>query len=1670
MRIESDRVAEVLVTTASGEQARGSAYRVMRTIVLTASHVVRDAREIFVRFNAGQQAEWHSEAKLYWSAPDECDVALLLLSCPNSGAEAPAEFGHIQTQYAARVDCEAVGFPLFKIRKSTGNPGRAPYRERLHAHGTIATLSNAKSGTFEVTLTTEPGPLPPDLAAQSPPPNRWGGMSGAAVWSAGRIIGVVTDHYDSEGSGVLVATPIRLLYPLRSEDSERLRSVAFPSTAEDLADVTSLVAAYPAETAHDVAGLDNPYLGLTAFTYVDRACFAGRGKYIRDAVTLLTESSPPLPLLFVTGASGSGKSSLAQAGVIPRLEAYYEERQLTPRSVAFRPGKQPLHALADALIRLGLPRGVGDDPETDIGGPHAFTAYASTHTQPDQINLIVIDQFEELFTLADSGQAGALIGILSELAPIRELRTQFVATLRSDYLGELYPHRALFDRTKVGVDLREMNQAELQEAIQRPLQVRAEHQPVYSAKAWEPQLVSELTKQAQPSPTYLPLLQLTLQELWRRGKLTLAAYYEIGGTLTSAIQNRATSVLEFVDYDRANPRTRRSTADQQDIIRIFLSLVQVSVQGGDRPEVRQPRMRDQLVGDRAGHEAAHFRSILDDLITARLLSSDDDYIDIIHESLIANWDKIKSAISGERQRLQQRARFEHALQEWIDNDLSDEYLLVGIRLAEARTLDASGDVALIRPDARRLFERSIEYEAEIREEVLRKERERRQEAERLRDEAETQRQVALARWLVSEARIALDADPTLLPRSVLLAVESLQRCPTAEADLALRNGLKRLPRPVARLECQHGCPSIAVSEDVTRVLAVSGNGYLDQWESPASSPSVKVASNSLPGKARHVTMDATGRWVAVASESNVVCIDLLTADTKSIHMNHEVLSISLSANAERLAIGDKSGTACVMAYPSLDLITQFRHKKAVSGVALNNNGTRLASVSWDGTCTVWDVDSRRATANTGNSEEPDPPEINAVAIDTDATLLATASRSVLTVSRIGGEALFTHSHNTLGDIDDVAITPDGQRVATGSKDGTAAVLDIRTHQEVSRACPGGHVEAVALSRDGAFLVTGLTNSKLVDDEVLLMWGGVALWECAPYEYESVGSVTKPECIALATGGTAFVGADDGALYRVDEKGACQILAPVHSRIGAIALCDKNLHVFHEDGTLRYLPDYQSKSDASTTPVHIMEFSRAAISADCRRVACVIRTAGQSVYDDTYRVEVRGALDGELITSIDVGPSWKIALDRCGDRLAVANGSRHAEVWQINEHPTRIASYEANHIYSVGLSADGSRLAFSSFDSVMIKSINGELGDQVLKCDGQWLWCVALTPSGNFVATGTDKGLVVVWDVQTGVEICRLVHTGDVRYIALSEDGAYVGAATGRGEVRVWAVRPEILIEEARSRVTRNLDEEEWKRYFGKEPYRKTFKTLGWDELQVRDLSSNKGSQVPQSIPDTVPLGVSGSVTVPLSDYVASAGSKTQASALLLDENERIAYLCRRIWDALGHPLTPGSERVAELVLGHFAGVDVVSVFAKKAMQTLRDGTSHNVIAISADDARVAAWFVAWNGTRREMQAQRFGNYLSQLVANMRRLVDQGVELGGCLEIDAYVRENADTSNPGRPLHEVLAVEVEYSYLPGYAAASTNTRDTSLPNLIMLNPDLCTQEENQLLRKLMERSS
>src|SRR4051812_11938666 len=186
MGLRVERVAEILVETAAGDRRRGSGYLVAPGRVMTAAHVVASAVSVRVRFEADRPEERVLEAEVSFEHPPT-DVAVLAV--PSSPDDVPAaRFGRVGERDAV-LRCSAMGFPAFKMRE--GEDGR-PYRDSEHVHGTCAVLSNRREGTLDLSV--------------PPPDGSWDGMSGAAVFSGGRIIGIVAAHHLADGAGRLAVS------------------------------------------------------------------------------------------------------------------------------------------------------------------------------------------------------------------------------------------------------------------------------------------------------------------------------------------------------------------------------------------------------------------------------------------------------------------------------------------------------------------------------------------------------------------------------------------------------------------------------------------------------------------------------------------------------------------------------------------------------------------------------------------------------------------------------------------------------------------------------------------------------------------------------------------------------------------------------------------------------------------------------------------------------------------------------------------------------------------------------------------------------------------------------------------------------------------------------------------------------------------------------------------------------------------------------------------------------------------------------------------------------------------------------------------------------------------------------------------------------------------------
>lgn len=382
------------------------------------------------------------------------------------------------------------------------------------------------------------------------------------------------------------------------------------------------VAAEPrAEDEH----VEPPYRGLARFEPGDAGLFFGRDQ-LTDRLLELTRSRR---FTAVFGPSGSGKSSLLRAGLIPRLRI---EEQSDPQPAALRvltPGEHPLRTHEQRLV----PKDADGD------------------------TWLIVDQFEELYTLChDPAERDQFIDrLLTATDPGSRLR--IVIAVRADFLGRCAAHprltAALQDATVLAGP---MSREELREAIVKPAQV--------AGLIVERSLTACLLDEVEDEPGALPLMSHALLETWRRRKgraLTLEAYEAAGG-LHGAIARTAEDA-----YARLTPTQADLTR------RILLRLV---TPGEGNPDTRRPAPRTELDFNNSTDTAV----VLDRLARARLLTLDHDTVDLAHEALITAWPRLRQWIDDAREQLRLHRQLTEAARTWNDLDHDPGALYRGSRL------------------------------------------------------------------------------------------------------------------------------------------------------------------------------------------------------------------------------------------------------------------------------------------------------------------------------------------------------------------------------------------------------------------------------------------------------------------------------------------------------------------------------------------------------------------------------------------------------------------------------------------------------------------------------------------------------------------------------------------------------------------------------------------------------------------------------------------------------------------------------------------------------------------------------------------------------------------------------------------------------------------------------
>ncbi|ATL31300.1 WD40 repeat domain-containing protein [Streptomyces formicae] len=769
---------------------------------------------------------------------------------------------------------------------------------------------------------------------------------------------------------------------------------------------------------------DAPYRGLARFEPDDHPLFFGRTR-LTDSLTALTRAHRCVMLL---GPSGSGKSSLLRAGLIPRLR---DAEGPAPRPAAIRiltPGPRPAHDHRELF--------------TPAEGPGE--------------TWLLVDQFEETFTLChDAARRREFIDrLLSAEEPGSGLRV--VLGMRADFYARCLEHEglaALLGRASLPVG--PMTSDELREVVVKP----AAAQGLIVERA----LTARLVEETRNAPGGLPLLSHTLLETWRRrqGRTLTLRGYEAAGGVHGAVARTAEDL--YAGLAPAEAETARH---------ILLRLI---TPGDGAPDTRRPIDRTELATTRRANPGPD--DVLQRLTRARLVTLDGDTVDLAHEALITSWPRLRCWIEDNRERLRRHRRLTAASHNWHERGRDSGALLRGTELGEAE--DAFGT-----PGERdELTAREREFlDCSTRSRRLRTRRGRQLTATlavllvlalaatvvavQRTATADAQRDLAFSREQAARAdQLRADRPEAAMVR----ALRGYRRAPTTEARSSLLSAHARF---YAEQFTGHSdsVQSAVFSPDGRTLATASFDHSVKLWDT--RSHHLLATLNGHADAVNAVAFSPDGRTLATASNDRGVKLwdarshRLLATMTGHTNM---VEAVVFSPDGRTLASagGDRTVRLWdVRTHRARAVLTG--HGDAVFRLAFSPEGRSLASADTARTTRLWDVASRRTRAVLAGRTGA----VTTVAFSPDGRTLATGDRNhhvkLWDVRSRRPRATLTGPTDT---VQAVAFSPDGDTLAAASVDGSVRLWDPRSGKALAELTVKRPLYSVVFSPDSKTLVT-----------------------------------------------------------------------------------------------------------------------------------------------------------------------------------------------------------------------------------------------------------------------------------------------------------------------------------------------------------------------------------------------------------------------------------------------------------------------------------------------------------------------------------------------------------------------------------------------------------------------
>ncbi|ROO51122.1 WD40 repeat protein [Micromonospora sp. Llam0] len=1332
-----------------------------------------------------------------WGAPGAGDVAFLRMADPAPVTARPLPLG---AAGPGRRPVKTYGFPT--NAPDQGQFGYAVTGDRIRGDNDVELLQ-----LTDCTEVTE-------------------GFSGAPVVDEGT--GLVIGMVDS------IAAPDR---------HGRGRSTGYVTPTE------TLRATHPDLRLSQVC----PYPGLRAFTTADSAWFHGRDRPVAAVLGSIDRHPPFVALL---GPSGSGKSSLVQAGVRPALD-----RAELPGSdrwgwVTARPGQDPYANLAQ-----------GGLPDAEAGLAVAVRRWRDRHPDTGRL-VLVLDQFEELLLATTAESRARLLRELVEL-PDREPTATVLLTLRDDFYSRLAAAApavmTLVERGLVNIPAR-VEAADLAAIVEQPARaVGLGVEPGLTERiARDAALVTEPSGAVGSAPTtVLPLLSSALAELWRRradGRLTHAAYDRIGG-VTGWLDRWCDQA--YADSCATLPEDRTPLARQ-----IITALVRPGDEAAGVPATRQRRTLDELRAATPGHDMPEATAVVTVLADRRLVTTGRDpvtgapVVELAHEALIHQWAALRRWLADDHDFLTWRWGAEAARAQWQASTsgrpgLDPELLLHGT------ALDAAVDWVGRRPEATPPdLAEYVRLSATAQQGRLRRERRRvavlagllvlavllgafafvqrqdallqRQDAQHHAARALEQARRADARRLAGEVGAVADRQPDL---ALLLALEGLRTDPGPDGWSTLASLLSR-PIQVSRVLYGHRATvtGVAVSPDGNLLASVEEAaplrpGEVRLWDLHTGRQ-VKTLTGGPTEQA--VTFSPDGRFLATSGFGGVALWDLsLDSPTPHRLTDHGWLldTLAFSPDSRLLAGFDNNGAIQIWDVASRKPSGGPLDARSgnLTDLTFSPDGRLLVSSSESGIVDYYDVSTRRVVDRLRIVQNA-----LAVAFSPDGKLLAVGGEERV-VHLLSPDRRQTGEIRLAAPLRDLVFRPGRSTLVTADSLGVVQEWDPKTRQQLGPGLAGhvGSVETLAVNRDGTLLVSG------GDDQQIRLWNLTArqtLEAAIKVDARSVNDVVfSPDGTRLATAGF------DGSVRLWDVASRRQLGGP-WTPDGKIL--DPN-DTYNETAPHQvvFSPDGRSLTSRTSSAIQRWEIPSGKLLAPHPMpdtFETVVRLAPDggryAINPDKGEITVRELTTGQPVGPAQSGGRGLSLVFRSDGRQAAAEGKDRGQVriWDVTS---------GDQIAQGQIAGDGP--GGVSFETTFVEALSPN-GDTLLtvtgaQSGGARLWrrygselrdhrlpnqasirVGAFSPDGRLLATGGEDRSVIFWDVATAEPIADPLspHLRQVNAVAFSPDGELLASGADDGTVRLWAT-PGTWIRHACELVGRNLTRDEWDRYLAGRPYVRT---------------------------------------------------------------------------------------------------------------------------------------------------------------------------------------------------------------------------------------------------------